>query len=47
MIELTLLNELTLIRQVDQESAIFVAIGVFKIKDLIFNHMVAMDAMIY
>ena len=29
MIELTLLNELTLIRQVDQESAIFVAIGVF------------------
>ena len=29
MIELTLLNELTLVRQVDQESAIFVTIGIF------------------
>ena len=29
MIELTLLNELTLIRQVDQQSAIFVTIGIF------------------
>ena len=40
-------KELMLIRQANQRSAIFVTIGVFKIKALSFNHMSAMDAMIY
>ena len=31
----------------DQKSTIFVTIGIFKIKSLIFNHMYARDAMIY
>ena len=47
MIELTLLKELILIKEVHQKSAIFVTIGILKIKSLIFNHMSAMDAMIY
>ena len=35
-----------LIRQANQNSAVFVTIGIFEIKDLSFNHMYAIDAMI-
>ena len=47
MIELTLLKELMLIRQVNQKSAIFVTIGILKIKILNLNKMSAIDARIY
>ena len=47
MIESTFLKELMLIKQADQKSAIFVTIGNFYIKDLSFNQMSAMDAIIY
>ena len=46
-IELTFLKELMLIKQVHQESVIFVTIGVFEIKILSFNQISAIDAMIY
>ena len=47
MIELTFLKELMLIRQANQKSAIFVTIGIFKVKSLSFNYIYAIDAMIY
>ena len=37
MIELTFLRELMLTRQTNLKSAVFVIIGIFKIKDLNFN----------
>ena len=46
-IELTFLKELMLTRQVNQKSAIFATIGIFKIKGLRFNRMSAMIAMMY
>ena len=46
MIELTFLKKLILIRQANQNSAVFVTIGTFEIKDLSFNHMYSIDAMI-
>ena len=47
MIELVCLNELMLIRQVNQKTVTFVAIGIFKIKGLSFNRMFAMSVMTY
>ena len=41
------LNELMLIRQANQKSAIFVIIGIFQTKVLSFNQMFAIDVMIY
>ena len=46
-IELTFLKELILRKQPDQESAIFVIIGIFKTKGLRFNHMYAIALMMY
>ena len=47
MIELMFLEELTLIKQANQKSAIFANIDIFYIKALSFNQMSAMDVMIY
>ena len=47
MTELTFLKELMLIRQANQKSAFFVTIGLFQKKGLSFNHICAVDAMIY
>ena len=47
MIELTLLKELILIKQMYQNSVIFVTIDIFKIKSLNFNHMFAVAVMTY
>ena len=47
MIELMFLKELTLIRQVNQKSVIFVNINIFWMKALNFKYMYAIDAMIY
>ena len=47
MIDLTFLKELMLIKQANQKRAIFVTIGIFKVKDLNFNYIPAMDATIY
>ena len=47
MIELTFLEELILMKQVHQKNVIFVAIGVFWIKDLDFKGMSATDVIIY
>ena len=47
MIELVCLNELMLIRQVNQKTVTFVAIGIFKIKGLSFNQMFAMSVITY
>ena len=47
MIELVLLKELSLIRQVNQNTEKFFTIGVFLKKDLSFNQISAMDAMIH
>ena len=44
---ITFLNELKLIKQVHQESVIFVTIGISKIIVLSCNQMSAIDAMIY
>ena len=46
-IELTFLKELMLIKQVNQNNANFFAINIFQKKDLTFNQMTAIDAMIY
>ena len=46
MIELTILKELILITQANQNSATFAIIGIFEIKGLHFSQMSAMDAMI-
>ena len=46
MIELTFLK-LMLIKQANQKSAIFVAIGIFWIKVLSFNQMSVIDVMVY
>ena len=46
-IKFTLPKELILIKQVNQKSAIFVTIGIFQMKGLSFDHIYAMDAMIY
>ena len=43
MIGLTFLKEMMLTGQANQKSAIFVTVGVFKIKGLSFNHMFAMQ----
>ena len=42
--ELTFLKELMLIRQENQNSAIFTKIGIFSIKPLSFSHIYAGDA---
>ena len=46
MIELTILKELVLITQANQNSAIFAIIGIFEADGLNFNQMSAMDAVI-
>ena len=46
MTELMFLNKFMLIKQVYQESVIFVTIGIFYMKGLNFKHMYAIDAMI-
>ena len=46
MIELTLLKELMLIKQVHQKSVIFATIGIFKTEGLSFNRMSAACVMI-
>ena len=45
MIELTFLKEFMLPKQVKQK--IFITVSIFSINDLSFNHMYAIDAMIY
>ena len=47
MIELTLLKELILIKQVQRKSAIFVTIGIFKINGLSFHRISGMSVMMY
>ena len=47
IIELTFLNELILIRQVNQTSATFATLDIFYKKDLSFNQTSAMVVMIY
>ena len=47
MMELTFLKELLLIRQVDQNSAILITIGIFQTKVLNLNQMSTMFVMIY
>ena len=48
MIELTLPKELMLIRQGNEKSALFATIGFrFKLKNLNFNQMSAIDVIIY
>ena len=47
IIELTFLEELILIKQVHQKNVIFVAIGIFWIKDLSFKSMSATNVIIY
>ena len=39
MTELKFLKELMLIRQVNLKNVVFVTVGIFKTKDLSFNHM--------
>ena len=46
-IELTFLKGLMLIKQVYQDIAIFVTIGIYKIKALRFSQKSAIDVMIY
>ena len=46
MIEITFLKKLMLIKQVHQNSVIFVTIGIFQTKGLRFNHMYSIDVMI-
>ena len=45
--ELTFLKELMLIKRVDQKSVMSVTARIFKAKSLSFNHIYAIDAMIY
>ena len=47
MIELTLPNEFMLIKQVHQNSVIFISIGISSIIVLSFNQMSAIGVMIY
>ena len=47
LIELIFLMKLILIRQANQESVIFITIGIFQIKALHLNQMYAIDAMIF
>ena len=47
MIEFMFLEELTLIKQANQKSAIFVNISIFYIKALSFSPMPELDVMIY
>ena len=47
MIESRFLEELILIKQVHQKNVIFVAIGIFWIKDLSSNGMSTTDVIIY
>ena len=47
MIELMFPKESMLIKQVYQKNAMSVTIGIFKISVLSFNHMFAIDVMIY
>ena len=47
MIEFTFLKELVLIKLVCQKSVIFAITAIFETKGLGFNHMYAIDVMIY
>ena len=47
MIEFMFLKVLTLISQVQLKNVLFVIIGIFKIKDLSFNHLSVMGIMVY
>ena len=47
LIELAFLKKFMLIKQVHQKSVIFVTTGIFQTKGLNFNHLYAIDVMIY
>ena len=46
-VELVFTKEVILLRQVNEKSLILVTIGIFYIKDLIFNYMPAMVVMMH
>ena len=47
MIESTFLKKLMLVRQANEKSVIFAAIGIVQIMGLNFKHMHAIDALLY